>query len=640
LAPTRQRAVVDTRPPLGSPDQLLNAWLQFVALLDEEDGRHVLGTAEVVDALLDRTTLQRELEGGAQIDRAALSEVDERYRRHARELLDGTRIALYGAEQPVTDWWWRVAELAGQPSPAGSIDVAAAAAEKRVHPHTVRAAINSGELPARRIGRAFLIDRRDVARWQPRGVGRPSTRPRSAADEMLDAFNAANTARKWQRADELARTLMERPSTARRCLAVALNAFNRSLMTDDATALTLAAEALSWVSKARAFGLDTRGRALASVAAAAALTRMHRAPEAVKELANVDPPKDLAPAVASARIDALLEQGARDIAREEVHRALRDPDVGAQAHYLAARVEFHCGDAVPALEEIVRFREDHANAADGQLLHGSILGRLGDALQSRRLYEEALLLFREAEHQEEHRATARIGITVARLGDWQQSIGVARDLSAMGDPEASLTVALAAFGAAQLVNDRRELERAVELGEQWLPDSPAVALQRAFLLGRTGQWLAASRAIDGVGISARENTELSLLRSVALVAANRLDDAVATLSALRLVETPLARLPDLLRLRLVVDSLDQASARRRAERLRDALEPLADDRSLLGLLARLWREVEEQRPTELASSLTLVASNPSANDPRTRRDWDVDHRVVSTAAAQVARMAA
>jgi tetratricopeptide (TPR) repeat protein len=621
---------------------LLGAWLQFNALLEDPSSRSVLGTAEAVDALLGRTALQRALEAGEDADRDLLSEADERYRKHAGYLLAETRVALYGADQPVTDWWWRVAELAGVPSPATSVDVAGAAAEKRVHPHTVRSAINSGELPARRIGRAFLIDHRDLARWQPRRVGRPASRLRGGSDDLLDAFNGANTTRNWRRAEELAQTIAERPTTARRCLAVALNSFNRSLSAGDpAVASSLASEALLWVSRARELGLDSRGRSVAAVAAAAALTRAQKPAEAIEELARVDPPRDLAGPVTSARIDALLEQGSLDAARREAGRALADPDVGKYGHYLAARVEFHGGDAVPALEEIVRYREEDEAAPDGQMLHGSILGRLGDELQRRRLYEQALELFRRAQPTEGRRAAARIGITAARLGRWQPSLRTARDLAAVGDADGATTVAMAALRAAQLVEDRNELEKAVRLGERWLPGSPAVKLQRAFLLGRAGDWLAASKAIDAVAFDPNQDPrELGLARAVALVAANRAGDAIGLLSQLRLKGTPLERLADILRLRSVVDDLDQGSPRRARERLGDALRPIADDRSLVGLLARLWLETENRRGEEIASSLTLVASNPSVVPPPARLDWDVDHRVISAEAAKVTRMAA
>lgn len=640
MASSGHRAVLEPLTRLGSSEQLFDAWLQFVALLEDAEGRVLVGTSEATDALLARTGLQRKVEQGDDIDRDLLSAADERYRRQVRHLLDRTRVALYGRDQPVTDWWWRVAELAGQPSPATTVDVAAAATEKRVHPHTVRSAINTGDLPARRIGRAFLIDRRDLARWQPRSVGRPAMRPRVEADELLAAFNAANEGRDLVRAHALARTIAERPTTARRCLAVALDAFNRSLGATEDEGRALAKDALAWVSAARDRGLDARGRAVASTAAAAALTRLGQPEKAIDELSSLDAPTELAPAVVSARIDAYLALDDRIEARKEARRALADPDVGAHGHYLAARVEFHCGETVRALEEIVRYRYREPNRAEGLMLHGSVLGRLGDALGHKQLYSEALSLFRRARAlspAEASRASARIGITAARLGRWRPAIRIARDLASRGDRESATTVALAAMRAAQDAITDEEFPNAVRLGERWLPWCPAIALYRAVVLGSAGDWMAASRTIDANKPgSAAESQETALVRVAALVAANRVGDAIAVLGGLPLAGTPLARLADVLRLRQIVSNAEQGDR----EELLDALERLSQDRSLVGLLARLWRESEDRRRDGLVSNVSDVASRPNATRIRAVTDWDVEHRVISAEAERIALLAA
>ena len=64
----------------------------------------------------------------------------------------------------------------------------------------MRATIHAQVSPARRLGRSFLIHQRDLARWQPRSVGRPTTAGRREGDELLAAFNAANTRENWERA--------------------------------------------------------------------------------------------------------------------------------------------------------------------------------------------------------------------------------------------------------------------------------------------------------------------------------------------------------------------------------------------------------------------------------------------------------
>ncbi len=56
---------------------------------------------------------------------------------------------------------------------SGEPSVFEAATIKGCHPHTIRKAIKDGDLVARQFGRAYAIRRDSLARWEPRGVGRP-----------------------------------------------------------------------------------------------------------------------------------------------------------------------------------------------------------------------------------------------------------------------------------------------------------------------------------------------------------------------------------------------------------------------------------------------------------------------------------
>ena len=58
-------------------------------------------------------------------------------------------------------------------SPADLLTAAEVAALKGCDESTVTRAARAEEIPARRLGRAWVIRRADAERWQPRTVGRP-----------------------------------------------------------------------------------------------------------------------------------------------------------------------------------------------------------------------------------------------------------------------------------------------------------------------------------------------------------------------------------------------------------------------------------------------------------------------------------
>lgn len=630
MASSRHGARVAAAPALGSPDQLFEAWQRFGALLAEPTTRRLLGTAEVVEALLARSALQREVERGASIDAAQLSQADEQYRRAAATLLESTRVVLYGADQPVTDWWWRVAELASGRSADRLVDVAEAAQEKRVHPHTVRAAIRDLQLPARRLGRTFLILERDLARWQPRSVGRPAAGLRRAGDELLAAFNEANTRESWARAHELAKLLAEQPTSARRCLAIGLDSVNQRDYEG----------CLRWVAGARERGLDARGQATAAIAASTALLQLGRPSDALMELQSLVPSADtpIQIAASAVRIDAFLELDDIEAARAEAQGAIKALPTEAGPYLMAARVEFHGHRPVEALQHIVIFRERDPDDSEGLMLQGSILGQLADELGTPTLYEHALRLFRRARAMEGPRAVTKIGLTLGRLGRWRLALRVARSLSSEKQAEGVSVVVRAALRAAEASGD---LSAAVELAERWTTPTAWTRLHRAYLFGVQGQWMAASRLIAETALPQQGDLlELMMLRATALIAANQISDARDLLVQLPLGATPFAAFPDLLELRIRAEARDERMDRENDEELRKTLERLAAESSPVGLLAHTWYESETRRPRArdeippnvLMSILGATPTTPIASPAA----WDIPHRRVSTRTARAA----
>jgi len=426
--------------------ELVGAWEAFVTLLGSADGRSVLGTAEAVEALLGRSILQREIEGGVVVDPEHLRAIDEQYRASAPILRDSTRLELYGSEQPAADWWWRLAEIAGQPREAHFEDVGAVAARKGVHPNTVRAAIHAGALPARRLGRGFLVHNRDVEEWEPRRRGRPAKRGQGSGDSDLDAFNAASTQGLLERAHEVAVQLARAPISARRCLALAIDRYNHGQHE----------ESLVWLDRADELGLDAEGVARAALVRGLDLVQLGQPARAATGLAAVQAPASFRWRVRAALADALLAAGEPQEAATVVDDALQqDPNAG-ELRYLAARIRFHDERPAEALAHILAFRAVAPHDGPGLLLHGSILGRLADVSGEDQLYQDAINLFEQALPVEGERAHAKLALGFGRLGRWRESFShvlVLRDVVQGEIVEALLQATLIGVAARGDIDD-------------------------------------------------------------------------------------------------------------------------------------------------------------------------------------------
>lgn len=410
----------------ASAARLLEAWERFVALLGSTTDRQLLGTAEAVEALLARSELAHVTESGASVDRGRLDAADTGYRAGAGWLLGSTRLALYADDHPDAEWWWRPGSFLGRPVPTSYVDVPAVATVKGVHANTVRAAIHSGELPARRLGRGFLVQASDVESWQPRSVGRPRRQASAEGDELLNAFNIANEAGDFAGAHEIALRLVEVPSSARRCLAIAIDCYNGGR--HDQT--------LAWLDRARTIGLVGDGEAREGLVRGLALIQLGRSDEAIDVLrAQAGPRTPLRWKVRAALVDALLAGDRATQAEQVVDEALRERPDASEFRYLAARVRFHDSRPAQALSDVLLFRRTAPTDPAGALLHGSILGRLGDLAGDDRLYLDAKSIFATALEQEPTMARAKLALTCGRLGQWKESLDHVASIGGAVPPE-------------------------------------------------------------------------------------------------------------------------------------------------------------------------------------------------------------
>lgn len=524
---------------IGSPLRgLIDRWQRFADALSHDDVFDVLGTEDVVSALIDRSLLEREIErlpsDGYTDFPEQLLRSDHAFRAAAPLILEKTDIALFKDDEPATDWWWRVEELVLGEGGERLLNVPEAAALKSVHPHTIRAAIKDGALPARRLARGFLVRRRDLERWQPKRVGRP-TRPREAgADALLEAFNDANTAHDFGRAHELASAIARDPSTPRRQLAIALDAYNSQEY----------AEAESWSSKALESELPARSRQVALLVLGRSLLNRDQARKAIRCLRQ---------AVDGGWIDALVRASLADgyLAIGQAAKAVQEaaaaaemaPDV-PEMKYLQARMEWHADRPWPALRHVIQYRVARPEDIDGMLLHGSLLGFLADRTGESSLYAEALEIAELANASPTIDTLRLRGQTLCRLGKWRRALEDAKQIIALAVEDRDI----AGHAVHHIVSDALAAARQKGPTQLW-----AATRMAAGLVGDSDD-IRRHRAIALAGKGNIEGTLKALRATLETIDAADPDERAIAAIAFAVAEQPRRALE------LVADIADQAGA--------------------------------------------------------------------------------
>jgi transcriptional regulator with XRE-family HTH domain len=252
------------------------------------------------------------------------------------------------------------------------------------------------------------VDKRDAA--SPSG------------DALVDAFNAANTNHDFDQARRVANKVRRDPSTPRRRLVLALEAFNRAHF-------PLASR---WSQAALEGSLPKASHDVASIVLGRSLLALGQANEALKALEAAG----TSWIANAARAEALMaaERHAEAIALADRLFADADAEQLPAAAFLAARVYWHADQPLRALERIGAFRAVQPDDREGILLHGAILGHLGDLQADHSCHEAALALFEAAGHDDPE--TMRLlAMTAARLGRWRHALDTAKrmkDASAEG----------------------------------------------------------------------------------------------------------------------------------------------------------------------------------------------------------------
>lgn len=251
-------------------------------------------------------------------------------------------------------------------------------------------------------------------------------RPGSAGadvDQVLAAFNDANTAGRFADAAEIAERMRSEPLTSRRALALALAAYNQG---DNEAAERAARSAL-------AGDLPDGSRETALLVRSRSLLRLGRPGAAVRQLRSIPTPTQLGWLVPAAFAEAHLELDQLRAARREADRALIESAGSPEARYLAARIAWHDDRVWEALGHIAVFRAAEPDDPAGLLLHGSVLGFIGEQGAGEAAYAQALPLFEAAIPSGQCEAIRLYAQTLARLGNWREAFRRATVLLEMTD---------------------------------------------------------------------------------------------------------------------------------------------------------------------------------------------------------------
>jgi transcriptional regulator with XRE-family HTH domain len=344
-----------------------------------------------------------------------------------------------------------------------------------------------------RIAAAFDVDWQvtfgdeSAAAGDPGDHASPSTV--SSGDQLLDGFNAENLAGSHAAAHAWASKIRKDPSSPRRKLAVALDEFNRRNYL----------QSLKWGRAALAGDLPAASAQVARIVAGRSLLALAKTDEALVMLATAG---DSEVAVA-ARAEALMEAGrnveAIDLA--ERFRKTADKSARAAAEFLAARVYWHADKPFRALFHIGAFRAERPTDREGVLLHGAVLGFIGDLYDDRESHEGALSLFTAARQDDDPESLRLSAMAASRLGRWQDAFSWAQRAVELAGPaqttfrEAASRVAAEVFDR---LDDPAELESAADAAvAAGLIDGAEARSQRAFARALRGDF---DGAVEALGL--------------------------------------------------------------------------------------------------------------------------------------------
>ena len=294
-------------------------------------------------------------------------------------------------------------------------------AEKVGTTQSVVARLESGRHPVRVEMLRRIADACHVSWKAEFGPAQVEPTYASTGDELLDAFNTANTAGDFAKARSVVSAIKVAALTPRRSLALALDAVNHGEF----------GEALRHADMALASGeMPALSRATAQLVRGRSLLGLRRAADAAEQL-KVIQHNALGWLVDATLAEALSDAGSHEEALAASNRALR---AGAtETLYVAARVEWHADRPWDALEHVTAYRAQRPAEAQGAMLQGAIFGFLGDRTGDTTLFESARRCFEVALPNGGCSALRLHARTLSRLGRPKDALQQVEAILALDD---------------------------------------------------------------------------------------------------------------------------------------------------------------------------------------------------------------
>lgn len=367
----------------------------------------------------------------------------------------------------------------------------------------------------------------------------------SSGDELLDAFNQANTAADFETAREIVERMQEEALTPRRRVALALTAANQG----DFPA------AAQWAGEALEGDLPAASRDVATLVHGKALLNLRKPQKALRSLSE---PADKAPyawLIRAARADAYVELGRSRRAMDEVRIGVALAGGKPAARYHAARTAWHADQIWEALDHIALFRAAEPESHDGAMLYGSILGYIGSEYGDRDALTAAHSVFKHLLPSDDCEAVRLYAVTAMHLGEWRVAFRAASKLlrhrpedggdHADHSHYVQLHFLPQAFETLESLSHEQRAA-AIDDAERRFGTLPIIASQRALLRAQAGDLpgTLAALGIEREKLSAASPTDQSIIAAAMYYR----QDFVGAYRVLRDIEAELSRPDGLLRL--------------------------------------------------------------------------------------------
>jgi transcriptional regulator with XRE-family HTH domain len=411
----------------------------------------------------------------------------------------------------------------------------------------------------------------------------------ASGDALLDEFNAANTASDTKLARRVALRIAREPSTARRKLAVALDAINHAEYK----------KALEWAREASSLGLNDRSAGVARIVEGRALLGLKRHQEALDRLEGVSDQLALV-----TRLETLIEldRAEEAVAVGELLLGEASDRSMPLAAYSAARAYWHANRPYKALDQVTTYRASDPEERIGLMLHGAILGHIGDMSGKTEPYELAMQLFARLSDEEPESWRLR-AMTAARLGDWRQALSAISRFVSVGSerPVERASVSRLVIECLDRVPDPAALDKALDIVQhEGLVDPAELRKRRSLACAWRGDFSGAVRAI-GFTIATLEKAdpEDQVRCASALLVSNEIKRAYPVLSRNRQA----LALPDGLRFlaRAALENNQLGEAEAALKEIADTCQGEAGTRIALDLLQAIRRSHEIKRVLDVLS---------------------------------------